>query len=204
MRIKSIKKLSSSEHTWDISVEGNSQFFMSNGIVSHNSSSLVCGETSPSIEPFRSNAFVQKTLDGSRLVKNRFLAKLLKSKGKDTPEVWTDITVNKGSVQHLDFLDDWEKSVFKTAIEIDQRQLVDLAADRQKYICQSQSLNLFFTPDVNVKELHAVHVRAWKKGVKSLYYLRSEPKNQVEAISSKVERVIRLGEDEDICMSCEG
>lgn len=165
------------------------------------SSSIICGETSPSIEPLRANAFTQKTLSGSFLVKNKFLEKLLKEKGRNTQDIWTSIIVNKGSVQHLDFLDDWEKDVFKTAGEIDQHWIIELAARRQKYICQSQSVNLFFSPDVDVKYIHDVHFSAWEKGLKSLYYLRSESVRKPR-VSEKIERVVR--QDAEDCFSCQG
>ena len=138
------------------------------------SSSIICGNTSPSIEPYRANAFTQKTKTGSSLLKNEYLENILQDLGEDTDEVWKSIVTNNGSVQHLDFLDDWTKDVFKTAVEIDQRWVIELAADRQEHICQSQSLNVFFPADVSKQELHAIHMMAWKRGVKSLYYLRSE------------------------------
>ena len=135
------------------------------------SSSIICGNTSPSIEPYRANAFTQKTKSGSSLQKNEYLEHILQELGEDNDEVWKTIVTQGGSVQHLDFLDDWTKDVFKTAVEIDQRWVIDLAADRQEYICQSQSLNVFFPANVSKQELHAVHMMAWKKKVKTLYYL---------------------------------
>jgi ribonucleoside-diphosphate reductase alpha chain len=113
------------------------------------SSSVICGGTSPSIEPLRANAFSQKTLSGTFLMKNKYLERVLLKHDRNNKEVWKSIVTNGGSVQHLDFLSDEEKAVFKTAIEMNQRHLVDLAADRQQYICQSQSLNLFLPPDVD-------------------------------------------------------
>ena len=138
------------------------------------SSSIICGNTSPSIEPLRANAFTQKTLSGSFLIKNKYLKKLLEEKGKDTKDVWKTIISGRGSVESLDFLNAQERNIFKTAIEVDQAWLVDLASERQKYICQAQSLNLFFPPDVNVRRLNNVHKRAWYKKLKTLYYCRSE------------------------------
>jgi len=112
---------------------------------------------------------------------------------------------NNGSVQHLDFLDDYTKEVFKTAPEIDQRWLVDFAADRQEYICQAQSLNLFFPPTVSKQELHNVHLRAWKRKVKTLYYLRSEAIKRAEKVSDeKLREYIFDFTDEEGCLSCEG
>jgi ribonucleoside-diphosphate reductase alpha chain len=169
------------------------------------SSSIICGNTSPSIEPYRSNAFVQKTKTGSSLLKNEYLEVVLDELGQNTDEVWKSIIINDGSVQHLDFLDEYTKGVFKTAPEIDQRWLVDFAADRQEYICQSQSLNLFFPPTVSKQELHNVHLRAWKKGVKTLYYLRSEAIKRAEKVSDeKLREYIFDFNNENDCLSCEG
>ena len=165
------------------------------------SSSIICGNTSPSIEPLRANAFTQKTLSGSFLIKNKYLKKLLEEKGKDIKDVWKIIISNTGSVESLDFLNAQEKNVFKTAIEVDQAWLVDLASERQKYICQAQSLNLFFPPDVNVRKLNNVHKRAWHKKLKTLYYCRSEAIKRAENISIKIERKVR--EDHDDCVMCQ-
>ena len=165
------------------------------------SSSIICGNTSPSIEPLRANAFSQKTLSGSFLIKNKYLKQLLKKKGLDTKDVWKSIITNKGSIYNLDSLSASEKNLFRTAIEIDQSWLVDLASERQKYICQSQSLNLFFPPDVNVRRLNNVHKRAWYKGLKTLYYCRSEAIKRAENISIKIERKVR--EDHDDCVMCQ-
>ena len=167
------------------------------------SSSVICGNTSPSIEPLRANAFSQKTLSGSFLVKNKYLEQLLEKKGMNTKDVWSSIITSGGSVQHLDFLNAQEKNIYKTAIEIDQAWLVDLAAERQKYICQAQSLNLFFPPDADVKRLNSVHKRAWTKGLKTLYYLRSEAIKRAENVSMKVERQVRQDSEEDECVMCQ-
>ena len=167
------------------------------------SSSIICGNTSPSIEPLRANAFTQKTLSGSFLIKNKYLEKLLEEKGKNTKDVWKSIISSRGSVDSLGFLTPQEKNVFKTAIEIDQAWLVDLAAERQKYICQAQSLNLFFPPDVNVRRLNNVHKRAWHKGLKTLYYCRSEAIKRAENISLKIERKVRQDNDEEECVMCQ-
>lgn len=166
------------------------------------SSSIICGGVSPSIEPFRANAYTQKTKTGTFLVKNGYLEKLLDTKGQNTPEVWSSIITNRGSVQHLECLDEYEKDVFKTALEIDQRWLVDHAADRQQYVCQAQSVNLFLPADVSIPELHHLHLRAWKKGLKSLYYLRSEAIKRAENISLKITR--EALKDYEGCLSCEG
>lgn len=150
--------------------------------------SIITGNTSPGIEPFAANSFTQKTLTGSFNVRNKNLVKLLQEKGKNTEEIWSSITTNEGSVQHLDFLDEHEKMVYKTAQEIDQFWLIDLAADRSEYICQAQSLNLFFPGDVSKKYLHEVHFRAWERGVKSLYYCRSTSIQRADKVSKRVER----------------
>ena len=166
------------------------------------SSSIICGNTSPSIEPFRANAFTQKTKSGSNLLKNKYLVGVLKSHTKDTDEVWKSIIANKGSVQHLDFLDQDEKDIFKTAVEINQAWIVEHAAMRQPNICQSQSLNLFFPPDVNKADLHSAHMLAWAKNLKTLYYLRSEAIGRADNVSSQAKREIIFEQEE--CLSCEG
>ena len=147
--------------------------------------SIICGGSSPGIEPNVANSFTHKTLSGSFNVRNKYLKKLLAEKGKDTDEIWSSVTTHEGSVQHLDFLSDDEKDVFKTAFELDQRWIIDLAGDRAEYICQSQSLNVFIPADVHKKTLHDIHWMAWKKGVKSLYYCRSKSIQRAEAISHK-------------------
>ena len=169
------------------------------------SSSIICGNTSPSIEPYRANAFTQKTKTGSSLLKNEYLENVLQDLDQDTDEVWKSIVTNNGSVQHLDFLDDWTKDVFKTAVEIDQRWIIEMAADRQEHICQSQSLNVFFPANVSKQELHATHMMAWKRGVKTLYYLRSEAIKRAETVSDEALRQ-RIFEsmDEEGCLACEG
>ena len=166
------------------------------------SSSIICGNTSPSIEPFRANAYNQKTKSGSNLNKNKFLEKVLKNYDKNTEETWKSIVVNKGSVQHLDFLSDWERMVFKTAVELNQSWVVEHAATRQEYICQSQSVNLFFPPDVSKADLHNVHMLAWAKNLKTLYYLRSEAISRADVVSNLVKREV-IFEQQD-CLACEG
>ena len=147
--------------------------------------SIICGGSSPGIEPIAANSFTHKTLSGSFSVKNKYLKAMLKEKGKDTNEIWSSITTNEGSVQHLDFLSEDEKDVFKTAFELDQRWIIDLAGDRAEHICQSQSVNIFLPADVEKKLLHQIHWQAWKKGVKSLYYCRSKSIQRAEAVSQK-------------------
>ena len=169
------------------------------------SSSIICGNTSPSIEPYRANAFTQKTKSGSSLLKNEYLENILQDIGQDTDDVWKSIITNSGSVQHLDFLDDWTKEVFKTAVEIDQRWVVEMAGDRQEFICQSQSLNVFFPANISKQELHAVHMMAWKRGVKTLYYLRSEAMKRAENVSDEVLRQYIFDSiDDEGCLACEG
>jgi ribonucleoside-diphosphate reductase alpha chain len=177
------------------------------------SSSIIMGNTSPSIEPYRANAYRQDTLSGSSLAKNKWLDRIIKSVVKSDDEyqtVWSSIIANDGSVQHLDILDDWQKDVFKTSMEIDQRWLVNHAADRQEYIDQAQSLNLFFRPDVNIMYLHAVHFQAWKQGLKTLYYCRSEKIGKADKVSKRIEREVikeldmKALIDGDACLACEG
>ncbi|MBY0565369.1 MAG: ribonucleoside-diphosphate reductase subunit alpha [Hyphomonadaceae bacterium] len=136
--------------------------------------SIICGGTSAGIEPIPANIYTHKTLSGSFAVKNPYLETLLEEKGKNTESVWSSILKNEGSVQHLDFLSDDEKSIFKTAFEIDQRWIIELAADRTPLICQAQSLNIFLPGDVDKWDLHMLHWMAWERGVKSLYYCRSK------------------------------
>lgn len=151
--------------------------------------SIICGNASPGIEPFAANAFTQKTLSGSFVVRNKYLKKLLAEKGKDTDEIWSSITTNEGSVQHLDFLDENEKLAFKTAYEIDQRWVVEHAGDRSAYICQAQSVNLFIPANVHKRDLHTLHYLAWKKGVKSLYYCRSASMQRSDKVSQKMPEI---------------
>ena len=147
--------------------------------------SIICGGTSPGIEPIAANVFTHKTLSGSFAVRNRHLGRLLSDKGRDDPETWSSITINGGSVQHLDFLDADEKAVFKTAFELDQRWVVELAADRAPLIDQAQSVNLFLAADVHKRELHRIHLQAWKQGLKSLYYCRSLSIQRADKVSEQ-------------------
>jgi ribonucleoside-diphosphate reductase alpha chain len=167
------------------------------------SSSIICANTSPSIEPYRANAFTQKTKSGTSLLKNEYLEHTLDELGMNTEEVWKSIVTNGGSVQHLEFLDDYTKDVFKTAVEIDQRWVVELAADRQQYICQSQSVNLFFPANVSKQELHNVHMLAWRRRMKTLYYARSEAYKRAEVVSDEKLRDF-VFDDENSCLACEG
>lgn len=149
--------------------------------------SIICGNSSPGIEPYAANSFTQKTLSGSFNVKNKHLVNLLNSKGKNNDQVWSSITTNEGSVQHLEFLSKEEKDVFKTAQEIDQRWLVEFAADRTPFVDQAQSLNIFIPSNISKRDLHKIHFEAWKKGVKSLYYCRSVSMQRADKVSHKIE-----------------
>ena len=179
------------------------------------SSSIIMGNTSPSVEPYRANAYRQDTLSGAYLNKNRWLDELIIKLSHDKPEdwyndVWSSIIANDGSVQHLDWMSDHDKDVFKTSMEIDQRWVIELASDRQQYIDQAQSLNLFFRPDVNLKYLHACHFLAWKKGLKTLYYCRSEKIGKADKVAKKIEREVIKELDMSAiaqgneCLACEG
>ena len=172
-------------------------------------SSIICG-TSPSIEPLKANAYTHRTRAGSHLVKNKYLEEVLEEKGKNTDKVWTDIITNGGSVQHLSFLTDDEKNVFKTAIEIDQMKIVDQAGTRQRFLCQGQSVNLFFSAGAERKYLHNVHFNAWQRGVKGLYYLRTETTQKAENVAEKVQRDALKDyqtqelQSQEECVACQG
>jgi ribonucleoside-diphosphate reductase alpha chain len=152
--------------------------------------SIIAGNSSPGIEPIAANVFLQKTLSGSFTVRNRHLQKLLAERGMDNDEIWSSITLTKGSVQHLDFLTDDEKAVYKTAFELDQRWIVEHAADRAPFICQSQSVNIFLAANVHKRDLHQIHFMAWKRGVKSLYYCRSLSIQRADNVSEQAVRPI--------------
>jgi len=179
------------------------------------SSSILMGNTSPSIEPFRANVYRQDTLSGASINKNKHLDKVIKkavdkNDKLDYNEIWSSIIMNDGSVQHLDFLKENDKDTFKTAMEIDQRWVIEHASIRQEFIDQAQSVNLFFRPDTDIKYLHACHFMAWKKGLKTLYYCRSEKIGKADKVAKKIER--RIIEEikikdltkEDTCLACEG
>ena len=174
------------------------------------SSSIICNGTSPSIEPSRANVYTHKTLTGSYRVQNKYLEKLLESKNKNTDKVWKDISANEGSVQHLDFLTDEEKEVFKTAPEINQIWIIEHAHHRQNYICQSQSVNLFFAPPkaTEPQEVHDAFLQyvndvhwAGAKNLKSLYYLRSDAARNAENVNIKIPRIDLENVE---CLACEG
>lgn len=172
-----------------LKVDSSVRFSNATAIAPTASISIICGNTSAGIEPISANFYTHKTLSGSFPVKNRTLQKVLETHGKNTDKVWSTIATNEGSVQHLKFLSDHEKNVFKTAFEIDQNILIDHAADRQPFINQGQSLNIFIPPDISKKELHNIHMDAWKKNIKTLYYCRSKSIGRAEKPSEKVERV---------------
>jgi ribonucleoside-diphosphate reductase alpha chain len=173
--------------------------------------SIICGGTSACIEPIPANIYTHKTLSGSFIVKNPYLEKLLAKKSKDSTNVWNSILEKGGSVQHLDFLTPEEKAVFKTSFEIDQRWLLEFAADRAPYIDQAQSLNLFIPADVDKWDLMMLHFQAWEKGIKSLYYLRSKSVQRagfaggVEADNTPDLAKYEIGErtDYEECLACQ-
>ena len=146
--------------------------------------SIICGGSSPGIEPIAANSYTHKTLSGSFNVRNKYLKKLLQKHKKDTDDIWSSITTNQGSVSHLDFLTAEEKDTFKTAFEIDQRWVVELGADRTPHISQAQSVNIFIPADIHKKDLHDLHFQAWKKGLKSLYYCRSKSIQRAENVNN--------------------
>jgi len=170
--------------------------------------SIICGGASPGVEPIAANSYTHKTLSGSYNVKNRYLKKILEKHGKDNDETWSTITTNQGSVEHLDFLTDHEKAVFKTAFELDQKWIVELGADRTTYVSQAQSINIFLPADVHKKELHQIHFQAWKKGLKSLYYCRSKSIQRAENINNglSTKKINNESKDEnnyEECLSCQ-
>jgi ribonucleoside-diphosphate reductase alpha chain len=179
--------------------------------IAPNANSSLIGGTSPSIEPWKANAFTSRTRAGSHLTKNKYLEEELERAGKNNSEIWSSIITNGGSVMHLDFLSDHIKSVFKTAIEMDQDIIVKQGGERQDFLCQGQSLNIFFPAGATKAYLHKVHFNAWKYGTKGLYYLRTETSNKAENVASKVARDrlaefndTTTAESQDECVSCQG
>ena len=179
------------------------------------SSSIIMGNTSPSVEPYRANAYRQDTLSGAYLNKNKWLDVIIQKEAESHKdgwynETWSSIIANDGSVQHLTWMNENDKEVFKTFMEIDQRWVIEHASDRQQYIDQAQSLNLGFRPDAHIKYVHSIHFMAWKKGLKTLYYCRSEKIGKADKVSKKIERqVIKELDMEQIaqgndCIACEG
>jgi len=170
--------------------------------------SIICGGASPGVEPVAANSYTHKTLSGSYNVRNKYLKKVLEKYGKDNDEIWSSITTNQGSVEHLDFLTNSEKDVFKTAFELDQKWIVELGADRTTYVSQAQSINIFLPADVHKKELHKIHFQAWKKGLKSLYYCRSKSIQRAENINNGLSVKEQKNESEkednyEECLSCQ-
>ncbi|MBW3559658.1 MAG: ribonucleoside-diphosphate reductase subunit alpha [Proteobacteria bacterium] len=169
--------------------------------------SIICGGTSAGVEPIPANIYTHKTLSGSFAVKNPYLQRLLAERGLDTAETWSSILENEGSVQHLDALTPDEKDVFKTAFELDQRWIIELAADRTPEICQSQSLNVFLPGDVDKFDLHMIHWSAWERGVKSLYYLRSKSVQRAAfaGADSAAEKAVKVAArvDYEECLACQ-
>jgi ribonucleoside-diphosphate reductase alpha chain len=169
--------------------------------------SIICGGTSAGIEPVPANIYTHKTLSGSFAVKNPYLERLLDEKGKNTPAVWDSILENEGSVQHLDFLSADEKDVYKTAFELDQRWVIELAADRTPDVCQSQSVNIFLPGDVDKWDLHMLHWQAWERGCKSLYYLRSKSVQRASHAGAETVAALQFGEtgktDYEECLACQ-
>ena len=163
--------------------------------------SIIAGNTSPGIEPISANVFLQKTLSGSFTVKNRALKKVLAKHGRDDEKTWQSITLKKGSVQHLDFLTQDERDVFKTAFELDQRWIIEHAADRQEFVDQGQSVNLFLPANIHKKDLHEIHMMAWRKGLKGLYYCRSLSIQRAEAIGVAADNV-KPKYEPDECIAC--
>ena len=177
--------------------------------IAPNANSSIIVSTSPSIEPLKANAYTHRTRAGSHLVKNIYLEEELEKVGKNDQRTWSSIITNGGSVQHLDFLSDEVKDVFRTAIEIDQDAIVRQGGHRQEFLCQGQSLNVFFPPNANRGSLHKVHYNAWKYGCKGLYYLRTETSNKAENVSVKVEREALKDYEsqamsQEECVACQG
>ena len=190
----------------------NERFSNKTAIAPTASISIICGGTSPGVEPIAANSYTHKTLSGSFNVKNIHLEKILKKYNKNNDEVWSSITTNQGSVRHLDFLSQEEKDVFKTAFELDQKWIVELGADRTPHISQAQSINLFLPADVHKRTLHQIHFQAWKKGLKSLYYCRSKSIQRAENINSGSSTDIEMNvyknkenqeQEYEECLSCQ-
>jgi len=164
-------------------------------------SSIICGCTA-SIEPVKSNAYVHRTRAGSHLIKNKYLATVLDKYKMNNEITWKSIINHEGSVQHLDNLTDYEKDTYKTAFELNQEWVIEHASDRQKYICQGQSVNLFFPAGSDKSYVNSVHIRAWKGGLKGLYYLRTSSGNQAEKVGTQIQR--EALKDSEECISCHG
>jgi ribonucleoside-diphosphate reductase alpha chain len=170
--------------------------------------SIICGGTSACIEPIPANIYTHKTLSGAVSVRNPHLAKVLAAEGADTPDVWQSILEHEGSVAHLEMLSEQEKATYRTAFEIDQRWIVELAADRAPFICQSQSINLYLPADIDKWDLHMLHWTAWKRGVKSLYYCRSKSISRAD-FAGQLQKAAPAGApggaraDYEECLACQ-
>lgn len=172
--------------------------------IAPNANSSIIAGTSPSIEPFVSNCFVHKTRVGSHTIKNVELQKILKEKGLDNDETWADIMDHQGSVQHVDYLSDEEKKIFKTAFEIDQHWVIQHAEDRQQFICQGQSTNLFFPSGADADYVLSVHLKAMTgRKIKTLYYYRTNSK-VIADTAKNVRRPMEDWSDPEVCVACEG
>lgn len=183
------------------------RFSLTMSIAPNASSSIILGNTSPSIEPFNANVYRQDTLSGFFINKNKNLDKIIKEEAKSHKngwydETWSSILSNDGSVQHLEWMDKWTKDVFKTAFEIEQKWILQHAIDRQEYIDQAQSLNLFILPNASRKYVHDLHFKAWKGGLKTLYYCRSKKTGRFDKLSAQIERQI-IEEDNSECLACQ-
>lgn len=172
--------------------------------IAPNANSSIILNTSPSIEPWKSNAYTHSTRAGSFLQVNQHLVDLLKSKGVEVEQTIKSVILNEGSVQHLDCLTDYEKLVFKTAFEIDQKWVIEHASTRQEWVCQAQSVNLFFPSGSDTNYVNAVHLSAHKKGLKSLYYLRTSAGRTADKVSNKIERKSLMDYQIEECVSCQG
>ena len=170
-------------------------------------SSIICG-CSASIEPIKSNAYTHRTRAGAHLVKNKALEEVLDAHGENTESTWKTIIASEGSVQHLEFLSEQDRQVFKTAFELDQTWVVEHAAKRQEFICQGQSVNLFFPAGSPKPYVNSVHIKAWKEGLKGLYYLRTNAGVSADKVGASVERDalkdFTSDDKGDECVSCQG
>ena len=186
----------------------NERFSNKTAIAPTASISIICGGASPGVEPVAANSYTHKTLSGSYNVKNRYLKKILEKYEKNNEEIWSSITTNQGSVEHLNFLTRHEKDVFKTAFELDQKWIIELGAERTPYVSQAQSINIFLPADVHKRELHKIHFQAWKKGLKSLYYCRSKSMQRAENVNNELltdltKKESEQNKDYEECLSCQ-
>src|SRR5210317_33267 len=173
--------------------------------IAPNANSSLIGGTSPSIEPWKANAYTHRTRAGAHLVKNKALEEVLDAHGENTESTWKTIIASEGSVQHLEFLSEQERKVFRTAFELDQAWVVEHSAKRQEFICQGQSVNVFFRSGSPKSYVNSVHIKAWKEGLKGLYYLRTTAGVTAEKVGTKVDRnALKDFDDDEVCVSCQG